>query len=282
MADDLDPLPDDLRRAFDAERRRPGVDDAMRARLLGKVLGSVAVGAAIGTAAGTASAAAGAGAGAGAAVGAGTGAATGGTAGAAGGVAFAKMAPWLLGAFLIGGGVGAALHAAMTSAPAVAPPSSMIPSPPPSSRPEPGPNAAPSDSVAGVAVSALPPASVRVPPTPTTATIAPSTRPSSTATTSSSDTIAQRDVDLAAERALVDRARTALTRGQPAAALEALDSHAKTFPRGRLTEEREALAIDALARAGRTQEAATRADRFRATWPNSVFGGLVDNASPER
>jgi len=276
VADDLDPLPDDLRRAFDAERRRPGVDDAMRARLLGKVLGSVAVGAAIGTAAGAASASAGAGAGT--ATAAATGAATGAAAGA-GGVAFAKMAPWLLGAFLIGGGVGAALHAAMTSAPAVAPPSSMIPSPPPSSRSEPGPNTAPSDSVAAFAVSALPPASVRVPPTPTTASIAPSTRPSAS---SASDAIAQRDVDLAAERALVDRARTALTRGQPAAALEALDSHAKTFPRGRLTEEREALAIDALARAGRTQEAATRADRFRATWPNSVFGGLVDNASPKR
>lgn len=273
MADDLDPLPDDLRSAFDAERRRSGVDDAMRARLLGRVLGSVAVGAAIGTAAGTAGAAAGAGAGG--AAGAGTGAATGAVAGA-GGVAFAKMAPWLLGAFLIGGGVGAAVHAAVVAKDAPITPPSAIPSPSPSARPDPGPNTAPSDSVAAISVSALPSASTRVVPA---ITLAPSTRPSSTA---SADPVAQRDVDLAAERALVDRARTALTRGQPAAALEALDSHAKSFPRGRLTEEREALAIDALARAGRTQEAATRADRFRSTWPNSVFGGLVDTASPKR
>ena len=90
------------------------------------------------------------------------------------------------------------------------------------------------------------------------------------------------DVDLASERALIDRARMALARGQSSAALDAVDAHAKSYPRGRLVEEREALAIQALAQAGRTADARARADKFRATYPNSVFAGAVDSIAPPR
>lgn len=271
MADELDPLPDDLRAAFDAERRRPDVDDAMRARLLGRVLGSVAVGAAIGAAAGTASAATSASAGAAA------------TSGAAGGLAFTKMAPWLLGAFLLGGGVGAAVHAAATSREPQALTTSSAPSASPPVRAGDVPTASASAGVAEIAVSALPTVRVSAP-APGPSAPAPPTAPSppNAQVSASGAPSAAHDADLAAERALVDRARTALTRGQATAALEALDAHAKSFPRGRLAEEREALAVDALVRAGRAAEAASRADRFRTAWPNSVFGGLVDTASPPK
>ena len=90
------------------------------------------------------------------------------------------------------------------------------------------------------------------------------------------------DVDLAGERALVDRARTALSRGQSGDALDALDAHASRYPRGRLSEEREALAVDALARAGRMDAARERATRFRRVYPNSVFGAVVDAALAPR
>jgi outer membrane protein assembly factor BamD (BamD/ComL family) len=89
-------------------------------------------------------------------------------------------------------------------------------------------------------------------------------------------------VDLAAERALIDRARMALARSQSGAALEAVDAHAKSFPRGRLAEEREAIAIQALSQAGRAADARVRADRFRAAYPNSVFGAAVDAVVPPR
>jgi outer membrane protein assembly factor BamD (BamD/ComL family) len=123
--------------------------------------------------------------------------------------------------------------------------------------------------------------------------------PSATATTSTAPTVTAsavhgaasttppaastgNDVDLAAERSLVDRARTALGRGQSSDALAALDAHAARYPHGRLSEEREALAVDALARSGRMDLALARAARFRATYPNSVFGGVVDAALAPR
>ncbi|MFT3768137.1 MAG: hypothetical protein QM820_22020 [Minicystis sp.] len=80
-----------------------------------------------------------------------------------------------------------------------------------------------------------------------------------------------RDESLAAERRLLDEAQRALAEGRSAAAQEALDRHAREFPRGRLGEEREALSIRALARAGRMEEARARADRFRAAHPRSIL-----------
>lgn len=80
------------------------------------------------------------------------------------------------------------------------------------------------------------------------------------------------------ERALVDTARTALARGRSADALTAIDEHARRFPRGRLAEEREALAVQALALSGDRPGALTRAARFRRAFPNSIFGSSVDRA----
>ena len=75
--------------------------------------------------------------------------------------------------------------------------------------------------------------------------------------------------------ALVARAQTALHRGLYASALSALDEHTRRFPRGELAEEREALAVQALARAGRGAEARRRAERFEARYPRSLLGPVV-------
>lgn len=81
----------------------------------------------------------------------------------------------------------------------------------------------------------------------------------------------KRTDDLAAERNLIEIARTALGRGRGANALSALNQHKKTFPMGRLTEEREALIVLALAALGRLEEAQKRAQRFRRAYPKSMF-----------
>ncbi len=87
-----------------------------------------------------------------------------------------------------------------------------------------------------------------------------------------------RDTDLDAERAIVGEARSALARGDAAGALAAVSRHERQFARGRLAEERESLAVGALARAGRGEEARARAERFRAGWPGSLYGPVVDAA----
>jgi hypothetical protein len=86
------------------------------------------------------------------------------------------------------------------------------------------------------------------------------------------------DAQLAQERALMERARSALARGDSSEALRATGQHAKSFPRGRLSEEREALAIQALAAAGRRSEAEQRAASFERYYPNSVLGPAVKRA----
>jgi len=86
------------------------------------------------------------------------------------------------------------------------------------------------------------------------------------------------DTSLAAERSLLEIARTALARGDSASALDALGKHVAQFPKGQLTEEREALYVQALAMAGRTAEARARAERFRKTWPGSMLLPVVEAA----
>jgi hypothetical protein len=81
---------------------------------------------------------------------------------------------------------------------------------------------------------------------------------------------------LAAERALLDDARAELARGDAEAALRRLDEHARRFPNARLEEEREALAIQALANAGQPDRARERAKAFRDRWPASLYRPAVD------
>lgn len=85
------------------------------------------------------------------------------------------------------------------------------------------------------------------------------------------------DVDtLGAERALIESGRARLARGDATGALAMLDEHARRFPNARLSEEREALAIQALVNAGRHDEAKARAAAFRTKWSTSVYLPAVD------
>jgi hypothetical protein len=86
------------------------------------------------------------------------------------------------------------------------------------------------------------------------------------------------DEALARERQIIEKARSALARGDADGALGAVAEHAKTFPRGQLGEAREAIAVQALVRAGRHAEARTRADRFRRSYPGSTYAPVVDAA----
>lgn len=88
----------------------------------------------------------------------------------------------------------------------------------------------------------------------------------------------ERDLDLGAERNLLEIARTSLTRQNPDQALAALERWSKQFPRGRLVEERETLWVQALVSAGRYREAKERGQRFRKSFPNSFFLPAVEAA----
>ncbi len=55
----------------------------------------------------------------------------------------------------------------------------------------------------------------------------------------------------------------------PAAALAQADLHARHYPSGAMSDEREVIAIDALVRLGRRAEAEARATRFRGARPSS-------------
>jgi hypothetical protein len=81
---------------------------------------------------------------------------------------------------------------------------------------------------------------------------------------------------LARERRLLDQARAALERGEPAVALSAAARHERQFPSGALAQEREAMAIRALVALGRTGEARARAARFHARYPDSVLLSTID------
>lgn len=73
------------------------------------------------------------------------------------------------------------------------------------------------------------------------------------------------------ERALLDQARRALNEGDDERALALVDTHAKTFPRGVLGEERDVLRIQALAAKGEIDAARAAATTFRQKYPASPF-----------
>ena len=84
--------------------------------------------------------------------------------------------------------------------------------------------------------------------------------------------------DLVREREVIDAARAALSRGRPADALLATARHAERWPRGHLAEEREVIAIQALAASGRRAEADRRAGAFKRAFPSSMLIPAVDQA----
>jgi hypothetical protein len=83
---------------------------------------------------------------------------------------------------------------------------------------------------------------------------------------------------LAAERALLDVARTALANGDPDRALQATLRHERSYPSGALVEEREAIAIKALVAAGRKDEARARGARFLERFPSGLMRPAVEGA----
>jgi hypothetical protein len=73
------------------------------------------------------------------------------------------------------------------------------------------------------------------------------------------------------ELRLLRQARAAVAREDYAAALPPIAEHARRFKNGRLTEEREALRVKALAGVGRVDEAQRVADAFRTRFSTSVL-----------
>ncbi|HEU4578028.1 MAG TPA: hypothetical protein VFS67_07225 [Polyangiaceae bacterium] len=162
-------------------------------------------------------------------------------------LAFGRWPAWLAagtaGAALVWYGVSGERHAP-EPAPAPMPVQQVEPAPAQPSSPEPSPPAPSVDR-------APPPEPPPAPPRHTRAS-APSTR----------------------ESALLQRAQSALA-SDPARALALTEQHRRGFPRGALSEEREAIAIQALRRLGREPEARARAARFETKYPNSVHRSRV-------
>jgi hypothetical protein len=80
---------------------------------------------------------------------------------------------------------------------------------------------------------------------------------------------------LAAEGRLVVAARRALRDGDAAGALRLLEARRAEFAGGVLEQEREALTIEALARTGRADAAAARADAFLRAYPQSPHTAAI-------
>ncbi|NUP10548.1 MAG: hypothetical protein HOW73_31250 [Polyangiaceae bacterium] len=88
------------------------------------------------------------------------------------------------------------------------------------------------------------------------------------------------DLALAEERALLKRARDALARNEPRAALAALADHRARFENGRHAEERRVLEIEALRAAGEHDRAREAARSFVHDHPDSVFRDGVEPHEP--
>ena len=78
------------------------------------------------------------------------------------------------------------------------------------------------------------------------------------------------------EASFLRRAKVALPT-DPALALRLTDEHPTVYPRGVLLQEREVIAIEALIRLGRTDDARARAASFRSRYPSSVYHGHLDD-----
>jgi len=84
------------------------------------------------------------------------------------------------------------------------------------------------------------------------------------------------------ELLLLQGARAAVAASDFATARTALQEHARRFPSGQLTEEREALRVKTLIGLGRPQEARQAARAFEARFPGSVLGPAVSSLTHAR
>jgi hypothetical protein len=99
---------------------------------------------------------------------------------------------------------------------------------------------------------------------------------------SSAKALAPSTTNLARERAIIEVARTAVARGRTSAALDAIERHAREFPKGQLVEEREGLRVIALARSGQSEDARKKAAAFRKRYPSSVLLPATEAAASEK
>lgn len=170
--------------------------------------------------------------------------------------ALPRVPLWLVGAaFVAGGAVGFVVHGSVGTR-----------------------DAAPSPSIIATArtIEAAP---SRVPETtsgaalptelPSTVAISPSSLPNAAESPSASKFT--RAGDLSEERKILDDARAAFGGGDPEAAISKMRAHERRFPRGALSEEREALWVQALAQAGKSDEARARAEKFEQNYPESML-----------
>jgi len=81
---------------------------------------------------------------------------------------------------------------------------------------------------------------------------------------------------VADELALIERARTAVDRGQVAAALGVLRTHRRRFPEGAFVEEAAALRASALCQSGKVDAAAKASEAFLRRYPKSVHRSRVE------
>jgi hypothetical protein len=81
----------------------------------------------------------------------------------------------------------------------------------------------------------------------------------------------------ATELELVQRAQAALA-SDPNRALTLTNEHARTYPKGELVEEREVIAVEALARLGRSEEASRRAHAFVRRFPQTPYAARLESA----
>lgn len=83
---------------------------------------------------------------------------------------------------------------------------------------------------------------------------------------------------LAQERRLLELAREDVARGAYADALATLAAHRALYSNGQLAEEREALGVQVLVRAGRYDEARSEGAKFVAHFPNGLMVPVVEAA----
>ncbi|MDC0668623.1 hypothetical protein [Nannocystis radixulma] len=83
-----------------------------------------------------------------------------------------------------------------------------------------------------------------------------------------------------AELVLIQKIKDALDAAQPAAALAAIEAHARDFARGSLAEEREALRVVALCDAGERARGERAREAFLRAYPRSAYRERVRAACP--
>jgi hypothetical protein len=80
------------------------------------------------------------------------------------------------------------------------------------------------------------------------------------------------------EGELLERGRIAMVRGDSDGALAAVDEHLARFREGKLSEEREALRVQALVTADRDPEARAALSAFRRAYPKSLVEPALEAA----